>query len=76
MTSAREPLPEKGLTSTSLVSSFGMPNMPNTGDRRSETAFDSPLASKSSVRRKMAARKGNNLTARGIAPPAPSVNAS
>ena len=76
MSIANEPFPEKGFIKTSLVNSCGIPNMLNTGETKFDTMFESPLASKSSVKTKMLTRYGNTLTAKGTADLAPCVNAS
>ena len=50
---ASEPLPEKGLTRTSLHSSLGIPKIVKKGDKQVDTILASPLISNSSVKTKM-----------------------
>ena len=55
---AREPLPEKGLIKTNLVSSFGIPSKLKKGDKRLVIKLEIPLTSNNSQRIKMATRYG------------------
>ena len=73
---ASDPLPEKGLTSTSFVSSVGIPRREKTGDSHFVSIAEIPLTSNNSVKIKMHARYGKSPTANGTALFAPSTNSS
>ena len=53
-----------------------MPKKLNTGESRLDKRLDSPLASKSSVKRNIASKYGNRESANGIAFFAPLTNVS